>query len=127
MGLCIAFLLDYYEEWPHDYLWRKILATTIAIICPLIIGFSRLYLGVHSIDQILSGWEIGLWGAFFSNYCLKSFIMKHVDNLLNQAFTKDDYKGFIFKSLLLLGISLSGMIFAYEYSILIFTPPEDWY
>lgn len=45
-----------------------ILFSTIWIF---IMGFSRVLLGAHSIDQVLYGWSLGLWLTFFFHNCLR--------------------------------------------------------
>ena len=35
------------------------LAVTLAVLCPLLIGFSRIYLDVHGATDVLAGWAAG--------------------------------------------------------------------
>jgi undecaprenyl-diphosphatase len=39
----------------------KRLWLALAFLFPLLIGFSRLYLGAHYLSDILAGWSIGVW------------------------------------------------------------------
>jgi undecaprenyl-diphosphatase len=49
-------------QWP---LSRRVPAWVVAAILPLIIGFSRIYIGVHYPTDVLAGWSAGLfWMAF---------------------------------------------------------------
>lgn len=47
-----------------------------------LIGFARLYVGVHSIDQIIYGWQLGIWLAYYFNFCLRDFIIHHITYLV---------------------------------------------
>ncbi|TNV78051.1 hypothetical protein FGO68_gene11152 [Halteria grandinella] len=61
---------------------------SIAYVCGLIgscafflcMGFARIYQGVHSIDQVLYGWQMGIWGALYFHFCLKDAIISHIDS-----------------------------------------------
>lgn len=80
MTFCIALLLDFLASYPGSP--YTLTACAAAIGTPLLVGFSRLYNGDHSMDQILYGWLLGLWLAVFNHSIIRDGIMKHVDNLL---------------------------------------------
>jgi len=44
----------------------KQLWLVLAALFPLMIGFSRLYLGAHYLSDVLAGWSIGIWWAIFA-------------------------------------------------------------
>lgn len=62
----------YKAQFKHRCLYLGLLLTA-AIILTALIGFSRLYLAAHSADQILYGWQWGLWFAFFYYYVFYEF------------------------------------------------------
>jgi membrane-associated phospholipid phosphatase len=74
MTFCIGLLLDRIASNPNDSYCGRILAYIAAITLPLLVGFSRLYNGDHSMDQILYGWLLGLWVAFANHYLFRDFI-----------------------------------------------------
>jgi undecaprenyl-diphosphatase len=40
--------------------WQKILITLLVVVIVFMIGFSRIYLGVHWTSDVLAGWSLGL-------------------------------------------------------------------
>ena len=44
----------------------KRLFLTLAFLFPLLIGFSRLYLGAHYLSDVLAGWGVGLWWSILA-------------------------------------------------------------
>ncbi len=44
----------------------KRLWLVLAALFPLMIGFSRLYLGAHYLSDVLAGWGVGLWWSIFA-------------------------------------------------------------
>ena len=45
------------------------------------IGYSRLFMGVHSMDQIIFGWSLGIWIALTSHFVLRKPLNKHSEDL----------------------------------------------
>jgi undecaprenyl-diphosphatase len=44
----------------------KRLFLALAFVIPLLIGFSRLYLGAHYLSYVLAGWGVGLWWSILA-------------------------------------------------------------
>ena len=49
-------------------------ALLLAFTFTFTIGYSRLFLGVHSWNQLLFGWQLGIWLALTYFFCLKEWI-----------------------------------------------------
>jgi membrane-associated phospholipid phosphatase len=43
------------------------------------VGYSRMFNGVHTLDQVIYGALIGLWIAFFGHECVRANLFQHVD------------------------------------------------
>jgi hypothetical protein len=95
---------------------------------PLLVGFSRLYNGDHSMDQILYGWLLGLWLAFANHYLFREFIMQHIGNLLKQtvAYTKTQTSKFFWVSAIIFSISMALMMSVYMVVSANFDIPQEW-
>ena len=50
----------------------------LAITLTILIGYSRIYLIVHTFNQILFGWSLGLWMAFYFHFCIRNDLIEHV-------------------------------------------------
>ena len=85
MAFCIGLLLDRIASHKEDSICLRVLQYIASIGFPLLVGFSRLYNGDHSMDQILYGWLLGLWLAFVTHYLLRDIILEHIGNMLNQT------------------------------------------
>lgn len=63
-------------------LWQVIILFILAIVYTGTIGYSRLFLGVHSLDQVVYGWTLGTWSAFTIDFCLRQWFMNKANGLL---------------------------------------------
>ena len=85
----------------------------IALICVMgmtvLICLDRLYLGLHTLDQVLYGFTLGVWVALYFHYCVRESITKHFGNILysgENPSKKPDFKKLITMASLLLGCGL---------------------
>ena len=53
----------------------RISLCVLAVICALSIGYSRLFLGVHSLDQVFWGLQLGAWAALTFEFIVKEPLM----------------------------------------------------
>ena len=60
----------------------RVLTFAVAIILSGLMGYSRLFLGSHSLNQIIFGLSLGVWGACTMHFILKDMIMKHANEIL---------------------------------------------
>lgn len=60
----------------------------VALTFGITIGYSRLFLGVHSIDQVIYGWNIGLWYAFTFHFLIGEPLTISAKDLLEVRDTK---------------------------------------
>lgn len=58
----------------------KITITIISIMMPIIIGLSRVYIGVHYITDVIGGWILGSTLAIFSYYLYNHLTKKNKTN-----------------------------------------------
>lgn len=51
----------------------------------LTIGYSRVFLGVHTWNQLLFGWQLGIWLALTLHFCFKDSLMRNLESLYDQS------------------------------------------
>jgi membrane-associated phospholipid phosphatase len=56
-----------------------VLSLFLALFWPCTIPFTRYVLGVHSLDQILFGVTLGLWGGLTCHFVIRDHIINHVE------------------------------------------------
>lgn len=61
--------------------WRLILAISTAILVATM-AYSRMYVGVHSLNQVFYGLLLGAWLAITLEYIFKDFILRQTESLL---------------------------------------------
>ena len=59
----------------------------VAILFAATVGFSRIVLGVHSINQVTFGLQLGVWLACTSHFCIKDRLFANFDRLVGDPST----------------------------------------
>ena len=82
MGAALFLWLDYNQnaqnkEGQFYNMYTRVFLFIVAITFGLSIGYSRLFLGVHSLNQLLFGWLLGIWIACTVHFIFKDKIMEH--------------------------------------------------
>ena len=75
--------LDYYSNYRKvdkclGKMLTKICLLVLAVMTGCLVAYSRLYLGVHSLDQVLYGATMALWLALFSHTTIRKPLMQHL-------------------------------------------------
>jgi membrane-associated phospholipid phosphatase len=108
-SVLITVFLDYFFSNPTVYQntkkWVFYTALVLDISVISLMGFSRLYNGVHTLDQIILGTMLGTWLAFVMHLCVREMLFKNVEYLLFNPtlVTKHDF-------LLYIGISTGSIV-----------------
>ncbi len=76
VGLFI--FLDFMGTRNRNIKWFSVLSSIFAFTG--IMGFARIYQGLHTVDQVLYGWCLGFWFALFFHFCIREWLIDHVDN-----------------------------------------------
>ena len=63
--------LDYSSREGGSKWYFKLVLLALALAFAGSIGYSRLFLGVHSLNQVLNGLSCGLWFAFTAHFLLR--------------------------------------------------------
>ena len=84
-----------------------------AISLTVLIGYARFYVGVHTLNQIVYGWQLGLLLAFYFHFCLQEPIMKHIQYVLSKPPAKIPFVKYIVMSSILALAAFGGQIMTY--------------
>jgi hypothetical protein len=92
------------------------------------VGFSRLYNGDHSMDQILYGWLLGLWSAISLHLLVRDHLISHIKSLLyrTQQYTNGDLSTFYLISSLIFLATLAMLCVTFYVIDSDFSIPIDW-
>lgn len=80
--LCMAMPMTiWWDLYKNCDLFSKLLKCVIGVMTVAfgaMIAYSRLLLGVHSLDQVTFGCLIGLWIAYTMQWCVRPYLDRHV-------------------------------------------------
>jgi len=125
MHITMAVTLDIAEEL-HMPTIGKVMSSCAGIGLPILIGISRLYVGVHSLDQVLFGWSIGMWCSILCHFEVRNRLMKSCDDLKASLISNDKRQLIAVLVVLLDLITVSALLAQYYYTKLTFTDPPSW-
>ena len=94
MGVPLALWLDYNQQARINsdmklgaWYWRA-LVFVIMLVFTGTIAYSRMFLGVHSLNQVFYGLSLGLWFALTCEFLIKEKMMKLIQNLIDVQETR---------------------------------------
>ena len=79
---CLISVLLYLDIGQNLRMVFKIPSLLLSLFWAIGIPFSRYLLGVHSLDQVVYGFTLGLWSGLTMQYVLKEPIMRHAANII---------------------------------------------
>ena len=85
MGRSLLIWLDYtasVKEGPFAHWAAKSAGLALVLTLGGSIGYSRLLLGVHSLDQVIYGWLLGVWFACTFHFIMRDYLFKHFNDLI---------------------------------------------
>ena len=83
------------------------------------IYYCRLFLGVHSLDQVIYGGFLGLWFSLTLHYCLADWLIPHVDRILYDRI-QDHKRLYMLNTIVMFGVivfSISDYAIVHHYFI----------
>ena len=90
---------------------RKIITFCLVILFSFSIGYSRLILGVHSLDQIIYGLSLGVWIAFTMQYCVRPDLDPHIKQLVSNKIKQ--FKELFLANFIIVTLIIGGQMFDY--------------
>jgi hypothetical protein len=89
----------------------RVFMLLVALVFAFSIGYSRLVLGVHSLNQILFGLLLGTWLALSFHFVGYEWVMNHANELIQNKIFVDD-RGAKFLKLTAITFSLFALLMA---------------
>ena len=123
-GYFLMLCLDYFHDKPQSVL--KKICFVFAASIKLLIGYSRLYVGAHSLNQIVYGLLLGLWFTLYFHYCFRQPLQAHVNHLLSAPAESLNYKRYFLTSTSII-VAIQGVqIITYYIMSLQFHHELEW-
>ncbi len=71
----------HFNRWTHNK-WRRTVHYVFCIVCPLFVGISRLYFGVHWLSDVLVGYVVGAIAVYISIHYVIKIIVNEYDIII---------------------------------------------
>lgn len=116
MGMSLAMWLDYNALVPTEGrsdVIKKLALLAGALCFPVSIAYSRLFLGVHSLNQVIWGLQMGLWVALTCHFLIRDPLMDLIQRLIDAKERQNTTKLFLGSSAILVGL-ISVQIINYQ-------------
>ena len=84
-GFPLLLFLDYYHGPNTNF--KDVNKTGYFTVLGLIIGYflamgySRIYLAAHTLDNLILGWELGIWTALFFHLFIRENLVNHIEKV----------------------------------------------
>ena len=94
LGIPLILWLDYNQKAMKEPQWKlgawywRAVAAVLALTFTGTIGYSRMFLGVHSLNQVLYGYSLGLWFALSVHFLVKDRLMSLIQKLVDVEETR---------------------------------------
>ena len=75
VGICMILILKYTTKTP-----TKICGVTLLCVFMLVMGFNRVYVGVHTPTDVVAGYSAGIFAIFSSVLILQKFGFLDISN-----------------------------------------------
>ena len=87
MATALVIWLDYNQHaQEHQGIWfskgARVFFLIVALVFGATIGYSRMFLGVHSLNQLIFGWSFGIWLALTLHFIFKDKVIENARQLL---------------------------------------------
>ena len=87
MAAALTVWLDFNEHYRKKQnsrlqpLWVRSIACFVALTYSFTIGYSRIFLGAHSWNELAFGWQLGVWLACTIFFCYKDSLFYRLEQL----------------------------------------------
>ena len=86
----VAVILETFESAKGKTVSRVVICVLVGLLMTayfILLGWSRLIVGVHSLNQVLYGWILGIWLALACHFCVREPITERARGFLKNTQT----------------------------------------